>query len=591
MQIRYAATAAEPAEHWGRFSIDLDGVDAPSLDLVLPSWVPGSYHILNYVRGVRDVRARSVPSGTPLAVERVAGTRWRVPTAGHASVRVEYRVYGHGLVTEGFDLTPEHLFLNAALCLLYVDGHQDEPVELALGVPPDWQVVTELPETGPGSRRYRAASYDELVDNPVDAGRPLVLTVHPRGIPHRIAICGEGGNYEARRIEADLVKIVDATIELVGESPLHRYTFFYHLSDVPDGGLEHADSNSCVVSRTVFRPEESYRRFLDLTAHEYFHLYNVKRIRPKALLRFDYTGEQYTRLLWWMEGATDYFADLILRRAALLTPAQFLDATAAKMKQYLELPGHRKLSLEEASFTAWVDHYQPYEETPNESISYYVKGSLVSTCLDLEIRHRSENRASLETVLRTLWTEYGKVGRGIEEGELPAIARRSTGLDVEPFFERYVAGTEEIDLDAFARYAGLTFGARPKPKDDDSEPAGWLGILVEDRGGLARVRTSFAGGPGRAGGLTAGDEIVAINGVRVPFANLEKALRGLAPGSPIELAVFRRGYLRRLEVTAGTPPPEKYVFRPVADADARARAVYSGWVGAPWEPPAADGPG
>ena len=430
MEIAYTVRADSPSEHRARFSIDLDPVSSPTVDLVLPSWVPGSYHILNYSRGFRDLVARRGADGAPLRTERVDKARWRIETEGASRVHVDYTVYGHQLVTEGFDLTSEHLFVNAALCLPYVDGHLSEPSSVALDVPADWTVITELEELSGTPPRYRARTYDELVDSPIDVGRPIVLTVRPAGIPHRICLCGEGGNYEAHALEQDISKVVEAAIALVGDSPLSRYTFFYHLTNVPDGGLEHASSTSCVVSRTIFRPPEAYRHFLALTAHEYLHLYNVKRIRPKVLGPFDYTRENYTRLLWWMEGTTDYFTYLVLRRAGLYTTDQFLEQRAKVVKEYLDIPGRNRVSLEESSFLTWIDHYQPFEETPNQSVSYYRKGDLVSMCLDLEIRHQSDARASLETVLRLLWKEYRQGGTRARGGR--AAARGEPGDRARP---------------------------------------------------------------------------------------------------------------------------------------------------------------
>jgi predicted metalloprotease with PDZ domain len=585
MEILYTVRTDTPSEHRARLSIDLDGVASPTVDLVLPSWVPGSYVILNYSRGFRDLAARRAPDGAALKTVRADKARWRIETQGASRVHVDYTVYGHQLVTEGFDLTPEHLFVNAALCLPYVDGHLSEPATVALDVPAEWTVVTELEELAGTPPRYRAKNYDELVDSPIDVGRPVVLTIRPAGIPHRICLCGEGGNYEAHTLEDDISKIVQAAVALVGESPLSRYTFFYHLSNVPDGGLEHASSTSCVIARTTFRPPEAYRHFLSLTAHEYLHLYNVKRIRPKVLGPFDYTRENYTRLLWWMEGTTDYFTYLVLRRAGLYTPAQFLEQRAKVVKEYLETPGRNRISLEESSLITWVDYYQPFEETPNQSVSYYRKGDLVSMCLDLEIRHRSEGRASLETVLRLLWKEYGKVGRGLEEDELLPVVNRATGLDLTSFFDRFVRGTEELDLPAYARHAGLVLAPKAKRPDEAEEPEpGDLGVAVEDVGGLARVRHSFVGRPGRAAGLTPGDEIIALNGAKVLYADLGKTLEKFPAGTPVEVTVFRRGYLHRVPLTTGTAPPPKWAFTSADSPSELERKVYESWVGTAWVP-------
>jgi predicted metalloprotease with PDZ domain len=595
MQIRYVVLPATPPEPWGRFAIELDAVSAPTLDLVLPSWVPGSYHIDDWVRFVRDLRASRGPDGAALPVRRLEKSRWRVETRGADRVRVEYSVYGHAnpLLNESYDLNSEHLFLNPAVCFPYVDGHLTDPVEVELQVPSDWRVVTELAEAGGAPHRYRAPGYDVLADSPIDAGRPLVLTLHPRGIPHRIVLCGEGGNYESHRLEEDLGRIVEAAIRLVGDTPLSSYTFFYHLTDVPDGGLEHATSHSCILNRNGFRPEKAYREFLDLASHEYFHLYNVKRIRPKVLGPFDYTREVYTRLLWWMEGGTDYFGSLAVRRAGLYTPRQYLDHYADALRRYRETPGRRRISLEESSYLTWVGLYQRdlFEDWPNQGITYYLKGDLVCLALDLEIRHATENRASLETVLRTLWTDYGRPGRGLEEDELLAVAERATGVPLGPFFERYVAGTADLDLDAFARYAGLTVGPKPKKKDDEAEEHGYLGVHFEDAGGLARLTTVLAETPARRAGLLPGDAIVALDGARVPFGEMARALRRYAPGDPVEFTYFRRGFLHRATVHLGQPLPEGYVWRTVPGADELAKRIYEGWIGVAWEPPGDDADG
>jgi predicted metalloprotease with PDZ domain len=346
------------------------------------------------------------------------------------------------------------------------------------------------------------------------------------------------------------------------------------------------DSNSCVVPRTTFAIPEDYLHFLSLTSHEYFHLYNVKRIRPKVLGPFDYTREVYTRLLWWMEGTTDYFAELVLRRAGLRSPSQALTEFAKMARTYADTPGRRRLGLEEASLIAWVDYYQPFEETPNQSVSYYLKGTLVSLCLDLEIRHRTEARASLETVLRSLWTDYGRPGRGLAEDELLSVANRATGLDLAPFFARYVQGTDDLDLNAFAQLAGLSLAAKPKPTDDETPDPGYLGVRVENSGGLPRIRHVLLDTPGRRAGLTPGDEIVAINGVRVTFESFDRSMALYPPGTPVDLAIFRRGYLRHVALTTGTPPPEKYAFTPVEAPSDLARRVYESWLGAAWEPAA-----
>jgi predicted metalloprotease with PDZ domain len=588
--VRYSVGVERPEEHLAQFTVRIDGAAGGPIDIVFPSWVPGSYVIRPIGRNVRGLRAQGPDGGPALPVERIDRGRWRVAAGSASSIRIDYAVYGHELITEGLDVTPEHLFVNAALCLPYVDGRKEEPCLVELHVPDGWKVLTELAEVERNPPTVRARNYDELVDSPIDCGTPVVLETRALGVPHRIVLCGSGGNYEAHRLEADLAKIGEATGRLFGTLPFERYTYFFHLGDRRDGGLEHRTSTSIVVPRTVFRPESDYQGFLRLCSHEYFHLFNVKRIRPAVLGPFDYTRENYTRLLWAMEGTTDYYGPLLLRRAGLLSPAKYLEGLAKEIRRYVEIPGRLVTSLEEASFSSWVDLYQAYEETVNQSISYYLKGGLVSWCLDLEIRHRTENRSSLDEVWRTLWKEYGAEERGFGEGELLPIANRVTGLDLGEFFARYVSGTQEVDFAGFARHAGLTLApADKKPEPGDDAPAGYLGVDLENAGGWTRVKNVRDGSPGRRAGLSPGDEIVAVDGARVTFEQFQAALKRYPAGSTAELALFRRGFLIRRSVTTGEALPEKYRLAPVESPTELERTIYEAWLESPWTPASASG--
>jgi predicted metalloprotease with PDZ domain len=588
MPVRYDVSVEDPKTHRLQVLIDIHEATGTTLDLVLPSWIPGSYHIQDQARNLRNFRAAQAGSGAPLKVSKQDKARWRITTDGADHIEVRYEVYGHSSEDDGVDVTAEHMFLNPGMFLPYLDGRDREAIEVAVHVPGDWRVYTELAELGRSPARFRARDYDELVDEPIDCGTPVELNVRAAGIPHRILLCGRGGNFEAHQVETDVAKIAEAAIRLMGGSPLQHYTFFYHLVDGKwpvQGGLEHKRSTSIVLGRTAFRPEEDYRRVLSVTSHEYFHLYNVKRIRPQVLGPFDYTKENYTHLLWAMEGSTDYFGDLILLRAGLLPTPKYLEAVGKKIQSYLNTPGRKVQSLEELSFNAWIDEYKRYEETPNQSISYYLKGDLATMCLDLEIRHRTEGRASIETVFRTLWEEYGQRDRGLEENEILAVANRATGLDLADFFQRYVAGTTEIDLGAFLGHAGLKLEPQEHLPGKEDEPVpGWLGVTMKDEGGRARIQSVLDDSPGRRAGLSPGDEIVALDGQRVNCADWSKALQRFPPGSSVEVTVFRRGLLTHVPAETGKAPPEKILITPVDDATPLARRVHEGWLGVPWEP-------
>ena len=584
--IRYEVCAVAPSTHRADVRLTVLGTGGRPFDLVVPSWVPGSYWIQDRVRNVSDVRGVVPGTEDPAPIERLEKARWRVDPRGRDAAEVRYSVYGNELRSALFDLTAEHMFVAAGFFLPYVEGRREEPHDLALVVPDGWTVHTELAQVGTDPPTFRASDYDELVDSPVDCGRPETHTISPGGVPHRIVLCGSGGNHDPVRLQSDIGAIVEAAVRLFGDSPLPSYTFFYHLIPQPNQGLEHARSNACVVAPTVFRPEVSYRSFLALTSHEYLHLYLVKRIRPKVFDRVDYTREVYTRLLWAMEGTTDYLSHLVLLRAGLLSPEVYLRDTAESIRMYRTLPGRLHQSLEEASLAAWVDFYHRYEESPNRSISYYVKGDLVSLCLDLELRSRTGGARSLETVYRELWRSHGKPMRGIGEDELEGLVASASGVDVRSFFDDYVRGTKEVDFERYLRRAGLTLAPKSIPRRPDEGPeAGYLGVEFEDSGGFARLTVVRDGSPAGVAGLSPGDEVVAVDGGKVRFRDVANVLERYPAGARMEVTVFRRGRLATVPVVAGTPPPKELLIAPDPEADPAARTVHASWLGTPLTPP------
>lgn len=587
MTITYSVVNHQPETHRIGFRMELEASASGTTELVLPTWVPGSYEIRESARELRDLSAHRSVGGNPLLVERVAKNRWRFDAPAGTPVTVDYIVYAHDLLDDGIEATAEHLFLNSGRCFPCVEGRRTEPVELTLHIPHDWTAYAELPRVAEHPVRFRASDYDELLDTPVDCGRPTTFEIRPQGIPHRVVICGAPGNYELHRLEEDLDKIVTAAIAYMDGSPLRSFTFFYHLTDGPRSGLEHRASTSIIANRLMFQPREAYEEFLSVSAHEYFHLYNVKRIRPRLLIDPPLDTEVYSRLLWLMEGTTDYVALLLLRRAGLDTPVRTRERLAERVRQYRQIPGRLARSLEEASLLSWIDLYHPYEESRNQSVSYYTKGQLVSWCFDLEILSRSGATRSLQDVMRHLWREYGQKGRGLGEEEAPAIFQAATGLDLDELFGAYVRGTGEIDFARTARLAGLTCEPVPRPEGPDKPVPGYLGAdMALDRGEV-RVLRVLDGSPARRAGLTPGDEIVAFDGIRVTAGSYTDRLAKLPPGTETDLTLFRRGALRQLPLTTGTPPPEKYRIEPVAEATPLEKKVYEAWLGAPWEPPKA----
>ena len=569
LELGYTVRMPEPATHLYTVTVAVGGL-APgreSVDLHMPVWTPGSYLVREFERHVQDFAATA--SGAPLRWQKVDKNTWRVwPPRGATSFEATYRVYANELTVRTSHLDDTHGYFNGANLFMYADESKASPARLAVDVPRAWDVATALERVGapePAGETVRhtfsAPDYDTLVDSPVETGLIRKVTFEALGRPHEISIWGRG-NEDTARLAADVKKIVEAGAAVFGgEVPYSRYVFILHLAAGAGGGLEHASSTVIGASPFAFAKKESYRGVLALVAHEYFHAWLVKRIRPEPLGPFDYENENYTRMLWLMEGGTDYYADVLVRRAGLMTEDDFYKELAKQIRTVQQTPGRRHMSLEEASFDAWIEYYRRTEHSVNDQISYYTKGYVVLAMLDLEIQGRTKGARSLDDVLRHLWATYGRTGRGVPEGAVQAAVEAAAGSSFQEFFDRYVRGTAEIDYDAFLVHAGRRLVAEV-PKDDsrvEAERRGaWLGANVADSGGRTTVTEVLEDSPAWRAGVNASDELLAVDGARVTAATLGDRLADRAPGDAVTLTVFRRDTLREIRVTLGGRPPDTY---------------------------------
>jgi predicted metalloprotease with PDZ domain len=578
--VQYFVAMPEPATHLYSVTMRVEGVPAgrDHVDLVMPVWTPGSYLVREFARNVQDFAAAA--DSARLRWEKVDKNTWRVwlPEGGRRAFEATWRVYANELSVRTSHLDDSHAYFNGANLFMYVDGFKDAPVRMTLTTPVDWKVATGLeraagpaPTTGAtAAHTFAAPDFDRLVDSPVEAGPIQVVAFEALGKPHEIAIWGHG-NEDPARLRADFKKIVEAAAGVVGDGlPYDRYVFILHLYPGGGGGLEHLNSTTSESSPYVFQRKDSYRDFLGLVAHEYFHLWLVKRIRPAALGPFDYEAENYTKMLWLMEGGTDYYANVILLRAGLLTEDEYYAELAKGIQSLARTPGRRHMSLEESSFDAWIKYYRQNEHSVNSQVSYYTKGAVVSAMLDLAIRGRTKGAKSLDDVLRYLWATYTKRGQGVPEDALEPAVEAVAGPSFREFFDRYVRGTAEIPYDDFLGYAGRRLVAEV-PKDesrvDPSRGGAWLGANVSDSGGRTVVSSVLEDSPAWRAGLNAGDELLAVDGVRATAASIGDRLSDHAPGDRVTLTVFRRDDLRTLTATLAERPPESYKIEKIKKKD------------------------
>jgi predicted metalloprotease with PDZ domain len=572
--ITYTVSMPAPHSHLFHVSVALDGLVGPHVDLVLPAWTPGSYMVREYARHVQGFGAQAEGAGE-LPWRKLAKDTWRVETGGAERITVGYQVYANDLTVRTSHLDGTHGYFNGATLFVYAPGRTDEPLRLVVEPPAGWQVTTGLdPDGGPHS--FRADDYDHLVDSPVECGTHRLLSFAVDGVPHRIAIWGRGNEDEARLV-ADTRRIVEVQRDFFGGLPYRHYTFILHLTDGKGGGLEHRNSVTNMLDRWTFRPERSYERYLSLTSHELFHVWNVKRLRPAPLGPFDYQRENYTRLLWLMEGGTSYYDDLLLARAGLLTPERYLEKLAADIVTLQSQPGRLLQSVEQSSFDAWIKLYRPDENSANSSISYYLKGALVCLLLDMAIRARTGGERSLDDVLRHLFARYPIDGPGIPEdgGALAAVEEvaGAQGGAFRDFFRRYIAGTEELDYAAGLAAVGL------EPVWRRSGPEAWLGLSLKRQGERTLVAAARADGPAYAAGVYAEDELLALDGARVNEERLNARLAERAPGDTVRLALFRGDTLVEVPVTLAAAPPDALELVRLSRPTAAQERAYRAWLG------------
>jgi predicted metalloprotease with PDZ domain len=596
--ITYTVSMPEPHAHLYHVTVEVDGIEGRSLDLALPVWTPGSYMVRDFARHVQRFQAQA--DGRDLPWRKIDKSTWRVETGGAESARVTYQVYAFELSVRTSHLDGTHGYFNPATLCMYVPGRTAEPLTVHVVTPDDWRVTTglerlaessgtvnELTGTIQGSsfivRRHTFAAddYDHLVDSPFECGTHRLLTFEVDGRPHEIAIWGRGNEDEARLL-ADTQKIVETARDLFGELPYRRYVFILHLVDGMYGGLEHRNSVTNLVPRWDFRPQRSYERFLGLTSHEFYHVWNVKRIRPAPLGPFDYSRENYTRQLWVAEGITSYYDNLILTRAGLATPERYLEWIAEDIKTLQSQPGRALQSLEQSSFDTWIKFYRPDENSANSSVSYYLKGSLVSLLLDMEIRNQTGGERSLDDVMRYLFGQYLEDDAGFpeEHGFLAAVESvvGQAGGVYRDLFERHVGGMDELDYERALGHAGLRLDWSHADQREGAGPP-WHGLRLKTEQGRLKVLGVRADGPAYTAGIYAGDEILALDGVRVDEDRLRARVSERSPGDTVVLTLFRRDDLLHVPLTLAPAPADTLRIVPVEEPSDAQRRVYDSWLG------------
>jgi predicted metalloprotease with PDZ domain len=607
-EIVYAIRAADVHAHVFAVTIEIPSALLPSagkfVRLRMPAWIPGSYMIREFARQISRMQANS-------AITQVDKATWEVKVP-RANIKISYEVYAFDTSVRGAYLDAERGFFNAScLCLELLDV-VDQPACVVQLEPPkkhanfpqasDWRVATALPAVRLDSRGfgcYRASNFDAMIDQPVEMGMHLHTAFTAGGAEHHVVIAGMGSlapQVDLERLRKDFTRIANEQIRLFdpqqGRAPMKAYWFLINTLGEGYGGLEHRDSTVLLCSRaelplingpTSARGDSAaYRGFLGLVSHEYFHTWNVKRIKPAAFVSYDTSRENYTRLLWIFEGFTSYYDDLVLLRAGLLSQEQYLGQLARSLSAVLRDPGAHRDTVADSSFNAWTRYYRQDENSPNTLVSYYVKGSLVALCLDLTIRLRSKGKKSLDHLMRLLWQRYGEdfyssaTPRGLPEDGFAALLEEACGLDLSQEIQDWAYGSSPLPCSTLLDQFSVSTSYR-------TEPWAALGAKLAVRNGEMKLLTVYHGGAAHKAGLSAGDTLLAVSGFRATESMLQTQLEQRA-GKPLRLHAFRHDQLFELTLAvpdASATPNHKVELKRSEKPRASAKTFFESWC-APW---------
>ncbi|KAB8332355.1 M61 family metallopeptidase [Scytonema tolypothrichoides VB-61278] len=569
--IYYQVAMPKPETHLFEVTLRLVDYSSPILNLKLPVWTPGSYLVREYAKHLQDFAAFA--NDLPLSWQKISKNHWQIKTSDVSEITIKYRIFANELSVRTNHLDSSHGYFNGAALFFRILGWEAEPIQVTIVPPhPEWQVTTALPPVRQKVNTFCASDFDTLVDSPFEIGLHQLHHFEVLGKPHELAIWGKG-NFQLQQMIADIAKIIEVEARMFGGLPYQRYVFLLHLFAQAYGGLEHKNSCALIYQRNGFRDRDKYERFMQLVAHEFFHLWNVKRIRPKELEVFDYDQENYTSSLWFCEGTTSYYDLLIPLRAGIYDAKSFLNNLSKEITRHETTPGRKVQSLAESSFDAWIKLYRPDANSGNSQISYYLKGEMVSLLLDLLIRSRSRNQRSLDDVMLKMWHQFGKDEIGYTPQQLQSVIEFIAGVDLTDFFNSYIDKTEDLPFNEYLKPFGLQL-----VEEKDEEPL--LGVKVNSENGRELIKFVDANSPAQFAGIDPGDELLAIDGLRVMANGLGDRLKDYQPKDTIQVTIFRQDELRTLPVTLASPCTRKYQIKAVENPSPTQKENFAGWLGA-----------
>ena len=558
--VKYNLRMSRPQSHYFEVEMEVTDLKSSNFDVKIPVWAPGSYLVREFAKNLNLVRAFD-ENGKELEVVKKSKNKWNVTKGASKKVSIKYEVYAFELSVRTSFVDLNHAFISGTSVFMYIEETKNLKGILEIFPYKEFKIISTalpIPKDGiskDGSYEYVFENYDQLVDCPIEIGNHEVFEFNAAGAKHTVAIFGVG-NHTIDLLKVDMAKIVEKTAAIIGENPNKNYTFIIHNVIDGQGGLEHMNSTTLSVDRWSYEGS-GYLDFLSLVAHEYFHLWNVKRIRPIELGPFNYDEENYTSLLWVMEGFTSYYDELVLLRAGYYTPEMYIPKILSSLNYVEGSVGSRIQPVAHASFDAWIKSYRPNENSSNTTMTYYSRGSLLAACFDAMIISKYEGKKGLDHFLQQLYSKfYKKLNRGFSELEFQEELESFLGEDLDQFFKDYIFGTKVPDYNAIFSKVGykVDYIGLAKPS---------FGATVASVGGKLVVKSIRANSSAEEAGLSVNDEIIGCNGFRVDQISFDGMMNSINSGQIINLLVSRDELLFELSVKISNYERPQYKLNPI----------------------------
>ena len=557
-KINYKLKMPNPQSHYFEVEMILEGFKEKQLEIKMPVWAPGSYLVREFSKNVNQVLAFD-ENKVAIKTVKTAKNTWQLQNALKGKrISITYQVYAFELSVRTSFLDLTHGFVSGSGVFMYVSDHQNLPGQLEITPYREFNVIsTALPKakisvSSDSNKTFDFSNYDHLIDCPIEIGNQVEFQFMAAGVKHTVAMYGDG-NYDIEKLKVDMPKVIEAETQVFGENPNKEYLFIVHNVVDGQGGLEHMNSTTLSVNRWSYSGAE-YLGFLNLVAHEYFHLWNVKRFRPIELGPFDYDKENYTSLLWVMEGFTSYYDELIMRRAGFMSQEEFVSKMQNTINYVEGSVGSRVQSVAHSSFDAWIKAYRPNENSSNTTMTYYSRGQIIAAIIDVLIVDKYKGKKCLDDFMRFVYIKYAKeLNRGISDKEFKMELEKFLEMDLTTFYAKYIDGTEIIPYGEYFSKVGIdvTYTGTKRPS---------FGASVKQEGGNVIVKSVRSGSSAEKAGISVNDEIIACNGFRVDQGSLEGTMNALKENEQVELLINRDDILFSTNVKILTYEKPQFSF-------------------------------